>query len=85
MNCIRDFIEYTEEIVNKISFQNPKSRPYIILTFEPSEELKQMIKDNHYTYGIIPKEFVPKGVDANCFIMFDNLRLSFSDTKEEFA
>ena len=80
-----DFIKHIEETINKMSFQNPKCRPYIILTFEPSEELIQVIKDNHCTYGVIPKEFVPKGEDANCFIMFDNPKLSFSDIKEEFA
>lgn len=72
-----------EEAINKVRFQNYK--PYIILTFEPSEDLKQIIKDNHCTYRVIPKAFVPKGEDANCFIMFDNPKLSFSNTKEEFA
>lgn len=80
-----DVIKHIEEIMNKISFQEPNYRPYIILTFEPSEELKQVIEDNHCTYGVIPKTFVPEGEDANCFIMFDKPKLSFFDTKEEFA
>lgn len=80
-----DFIKHIEETINKISFQNPKYRPYIILTFEPDEDLKQIIKDNHCTYGVIPKTFVPEGEDANCFIMFDKPLLGFSDTKEEFV
>lgn len=80
-----DFIKHIEETINKMSFQNPKCRPYVILTFEPSEELKQVIEDNHCTYRVIPKSFVPKDVDASCFIMFDKpITLNFSDIKEEF-
>ena len=80
-----DVIKHIKETINKIRFQEPNYRPYIILTFEPSEELKQVIEDNHCTYRVITKTFIPKGIEANCFIMFDNPKLSFSDTKEEFV
>ena len=73
-----DIIKHTEETINRISFQEPNYRPYIILTFEPSEELIQVIKDNHCTYCVIPKSFVPRAfkinrVENNAIKIFKNI------------
>jgi hypothetical protein len=63
-----DWIKYITEKINNINC-SPIQQYMIILTFEPDDNLKQIIKEHNCTYRVIPKEFVPEGEESNCFIM----------------
>lgn len=63
-----DWIKYITEKIDNIGC-SPVQQRMIILTFEPDDNLKQIIKEHNCTYRVIPKEFVPEGEESNCFIM----------------
>lgn len=63
-----DWIEY---VIGKIDSINccPIQQYMIVLTFEPDDDLKQVIKEHNCTYRVIPKEYIPAGEEDSCFIM----------------
>lgn len=63
-----DWIKYVTEKINNINC-SPIQQYIIILTFEPDDNFKQVIKKHNCTYRVIPKKYIPAGKEDSCFIM----------------
>lgn len=63
--------DWRKYVIGKIDSINccPIQQYMIVLTFEPDDDLKQVIKEHNCTYRVIPKEYIPAGEEDSCFIM----------------
>lgn len=51
--------------------------PVMLLTFEPDEALKGLLKWNGIVYHVVPKAYVPEDTDCNAFYLPEGFKMKF--------